>query len=580
MKRLFLSLLAAVAAMGVYAQNDNTVLMTIGNESITKTEFVRAYQKNNLLSSATEKDLRDYLDLFINYRLKVQDAQAMKLDTAEAFQKELDSYKGQSAQQYLVDTEVSDFLLEEAFERSKWQVCASHILVRCDQNANPKDSLEAYKKICSIREKIVAGMNFNDAAAEFSEDESARDYINPQTNRKQFGNRGRLGYFSVMEMIYPFECAAFTTPVGQISQPVRTQFGYHLVSVEDKVPAMSKVFVSQIFLKDTNALMGEAAPAIKAKLNMIAEQYKMGASFDALAAEYSEDVATKNNGGKMDPFLPSRRPGNYVSAAIRLKPGQISEPVPTTLGWHILKLDSIVYVQHSDESKYILKNRLSRDARARKSKESLIAKLKKEYNYEESGKAAAMKFFSKNVPDSYFQSTALEITELKGIQKLKPMCTFADQSISAVDFAKYISRFQGAQIQGSVADFIESMFPNFLSEQIIRYERAHLMEKYPEYKDLVTEFHDGMLLYEINSEKVWNAAIKDSVGLEKFYEQIKTEYPVDTPNDSIQYKPMEEIRAAVVSRYQEQLDKMWIKELRERYPVRVDEKVFQTILKK
>lgn len=580
MKRLFLTFAVAAVALCGVAQNDNDVLMTVGNETITKGQFVNAYQKNNLLSNATEKDLREYLDLFVNYRLKVQDATAAQMDTAKAFRTELESYKNQSAQQYLIDTEVSDFLLEEAFERSKYQVNASHILFRCEQNASPKDTMAAYQKALTTREKIMNGLDFNEAAYLYSEDESARDYMNPQTQRMHPGNRGRLGYFSVMEMIYPFESAAYNTPVGSVSMPIRTQFGYHLIYVHDKVPAMSKVFVSQIFVKDTNALMNVSNAKVKAKLDEIQKAYKSGKTFEELAALYSEDVATKNVGGKMDPFVPSRRPGNYVAAAINLKPGEISEPVPTTLGWHILKLDSIVYMVPSEESKFLLKNRLSRDVRAKKSKESLIAKLKVEYNYQEPGKAAAMKFFGKNIPDTYFQSTALDIETLKGLQKLKPMCTYADQTLTAADFAHYVSRFQGSQLKGTVRQFLEEIFPNFVNENMIRYEHSRLMDKYPEYKELVNEFHDGMLLYEINSEKVWNAAIQDTVGLEKFYETIKSEYPVDAPNDSIQFKPMSEIRAIVVSRYQDYLDNAWIQELRSRYPVKIDEKVFQSILKK
>lgn len=580
MKRLFLTLAVATAAFCAVAQNGNDVLMAIGKETVTKEQFVNAYQKNNLLSNATEKDLREYLDLYINYRMKVQDAMAAQMDTAEAFVKELASYQNQSAQQYLVDTEVSDFLLDEAYQRSQYQVNASHVLFRCEQNASPKDTLAAYQKAISVREKIMSGLDFNEAAFLYSEDESARDYVNPQTNRKNPGNHGRLGYFSVMEMIYPFESAAYNTPIGTVSMPVRTQFGYHLVYVHDKVPAMSKVFVSQIFVKDSTALMEAPSMEVKSKLDEITKGFKSGKTFEEMASAFSEDLATKDNGGKMDPFVPSRRPGNYVAAAIKLKAGEISEPVPTAIGWHILKLDSIVYVVPSEESKYMLKSRLSRDVRSKKSKESLVAKLKVEYNYQESGKAAAMKFFGKHIPETFFQSTAVDIEKLKGIEKLKPMCTFADKSLSAVDFAHYVSRFQGSQVKGSVSDFLNELFPNFVNENIIRYERGRLMDKYPEYRDLVNEFHDGMLLYEINSEKVWNAAIQDTVGLEKFYETIKTEYPSETPNDTVPYKPMSEIRATVVSRYQDYLDKAWLEELHSRYPVKIEESVFQSILKK
>lgn len=580
MKRIILPLLALTLAGSAFAQIDNSILLTVGNEKITKTEFINAYLKNNSLSTSTEKDLREYLDLYTNFRMKVQEAIALKMDTSKAFQKELSSYQNQSAQQYLTDSEVTDQLLEEAYTNARNMLRGSHILIRCLETASPKDTLAAYNKAMQIRNKIVNGLDFNEAAALYSEDESARDLINPQTQRLQHGNKGELGYFGILDMIYPFEKAAYSTPVGQVSMPIRTQFGYHLIYIQDKHPYITKVYVSQIFFRDTAALDREPSAELKAKIDDIQRKYKAGITFAELAKSYSEDLATKDSGGVMHPFVPNRRPGNYVYAALHLKDGEISEPVPSAIGWHILKLDSVQHGIFNDETKFNLKNRLQHDARARKGKESLVEKLKAEYKYEESGKDAVMKFFKKNLPATYFQSTTIAIDSLKGIEKLKPMCTFADQSVTAIDFAHYISRFQGMQLKSSVVDFLENIYPKFVTETIIRYENNHLIEKYPEHKALVNEFHDGMLLYEINSEKVWNAAIKDSVGLENFYESIKTEYPVDTPNDTLKYKPLSEIRAVVVSRYQDYLEANWLKELHAKYPVFVDEKVFKSLLTK
>ena len=320
MKRFILPLSMLLLSSMAFAQNANDILIKVGNETITKSQFVTAYQKNNLLSESTEKDLREYLDLYINYRMKVQEAIKLQMDTSTAFKKELASYEGQSAQQYLIDTEVSEQLLEEAFDRSKYQVRASHILIRCNPNASPKDTLAALHKIQQIREKIVNGLDFNEAAYLYSEDESAQDHVNPQSKRMQYGNKGELGYFSVLEMIYPFEVAAYTNPVGQVSQPFRTQFGYHLVYVQDKIPAIAKLNVSQIFIADTNALKNsKPAPEIQDKLNNIINEYKNGKSFAELAKLFSEDKATKDNGGQMTAFTPNRRPGNYVSAIINLK---------------------------------------------------------------------------------------------------------------------------------------------------------------------------------------------------------------------------------------------------------------------
>ena len=560
------------------AQNDHPVLMMVGSETVTKSDFVKAYQKNSMLSEATEADLREYLRLYTDYRMKVQEAKAMKLDTAKVFQREWESYKNQYAQQYLIDTEVSDQLLEEPIDRARYHVRASHLLILLPEDASPKDTLAAYHKIMKIRDEILNGLDFNEAAERYSEDKSAQNHINPQTNRTQYGNRGELGYFSVLEMIYPFETAAYSTPVGQVSMPVRTQFGYHLVYVQDKIPAVAKLYVSQIFIKDTAALNKAVShEAEMKKCAYIKQKFQEGITFDSLAAECSDDPATKNNGGRMEPFAPNRRPGNYVHAALKLKQGGISEPVPSSIGWHILRLDSVIYTTVNDEFKYMIKNRLARDSRSKKSKESLVEKLKVEYNYQESGKKAAMNFFKKNMADNYFQSKHVAVDSLKGIEKLKPMCTFADQSITPREFGQYLNRYQGAQLKGSMVSFLDQIFPNFVSDKILRYESTQLMAKYPEYRDVVNEVYDGLMIYEINSAKVWNAAIEDTVGTQLFYEQIKSQFATgDTLNP---YKPFEEVRAVVISQYQDKLEKEWVEELHRKYPVKLNEDVFRSILK-
>ena len=563
----------------LWAQNDDPVLMTVGKESVTKSDFIKAYQKNSSLTEASETDLREYLRLYSDYRMKVQEAKAMQLDTAKVFQREWESYKHQYAQQYLIDTEVSDQLLEETIDRARYHVRASHILIMVPDDSSPKDTLAAYHKIMKIRDEILNGLDFNEAAERYSDDQSAQDHFNPQTKRMQYGNRGELGYFSVLEMIYPFETAAYSTPVGQVSMPVRTQFGYHLVYVQDKIPAVAKLFVSQIFIKDTNALNLKAnhEDAMR-KYAYIKQKYQQGISFDSLAAECSDDAVTKKSGGHMEPFAPNRRPGNYVHAAISLKQGEMSEPVPSSIGWHILRLDSIVYTTVNDEFKYMIKSRLARDSRSKKSKESLVEKLKVEYNYQENGKNAAMKFFKKNMPDNYFQSKHVAVDSIKGIEKLKPMCTFADQTVTARDFGRYLSRFQGAQLKGPMSNFLDQVFPNYVGERMLQYESTQLMTKYPEYRDVVNEVYDGLMIYEINSVKVWNAAIEDTVGTERFYEQIKSQFAT---GDSLNpYKPFEEVRAVVISQYQDKLEKEWVEELHRKYPVKLNEEVFRSILKR
>ena len=571
--------LCMVLSFNTFSQTNNEVLFKIGDESITKEEFLASYQKNNQLSKATQEELREYLNLYINFKLKVKEGKALQLDTASAFQRELGAYRYQSAQQYLVDKNASDQLINEAIERAHYHIRASHILVRCEPQASIQDTLIAYNKIMGIRDEILKGMEFGAAAALYSEDLSARDDYNPQTGQKSVGNKGDLGYFTVFNLIYSFETGAYTTQVGTVSMPVRTPFGYHLVYVHDRIPAITKIHVSQIFLNDSLATAGKMTESTQNKIAEIKKAFAEGVSFEDVVKKYSEDRASKEKNGKLEPFSPNQRLGSYVTALLAIKSGQITEPTPSNSGWHITRLDTVYYLEVSDEMRYAAKGRVSGDSRSELSKLSLINKLKKEYNYEESGKEKAIQFFVKNLPETYFQSTATDIEKLKGLDNVKPMSTFADQQITAKEFAQYIARFQGTNLPGTIEQFLFDLYPSFLDNKLMEYENSILEKKYPEYQSLINEYHEGMLLYEINSQEVWGKAIQDSIGLENFYEKVKINYPVEGSNPVI-YKPLGEIRAIVITEYQDVLDKEWMQSLKAKYPVAINEELFRTILKK
>ena len=564
-----------------YAQvNSEKPLMMIGDEPVSKAEFVNTFAKNNDLKKTTPKELRDYLDLYINFKLKVKEGKALKIDTSAAFQAELSSYINQSAQQYLTDNEMTEHLFKECVERAKKHIHASHILINCPPDANPKDTMAAYKKALKIRKQILKGLDFNEAAVKYSEDISARDYINPQNGKKQAGNKGDISYFTVFNLIYPFENGAYNTPLGEVSMPIRSRFGYHLIYVQDIVPAISKIYAAHILISDTNAKHGVMSEEAKGKIEEIQQKLKQGVPFAQLVVDYSDDIATNIKEGQMNPFAPNQRTGDFVAATIHLQNGQVSQPVASVYGWHFIKLDSIQYLKVDEDYESILRMRLGRDNRSYISKESFIAGLKKQYNYNESGKAAGIKFLCDNIPTEYFQSTNIDITTLPNIESQPPMATYADQQLTVKDFAKYISRFQGIELTTSLSKFLNERFGKFEEEKLYAYEKDNLINKYPDFKELVNEYHDGMILYEINSQKVWTQAIADTVGLKEYYEKIKVNYPIDPDAKPVEYKTYNQIKATVITEYQNHLDELWLQELRQKYPVQINEDVYATILKK
>jgi len=576
MKKIFLSICLIAFLFFISAQNRNEILFKVGDDAVTATEFINTFNKNNSLSKATKSELREYLDLFINFKLKVRDGIDYKIDTSATFQKELASYRVQSAQQYLVDKEVTEKLIQEAIERSKFMVRASHILIMCAADASPKDSLAAYNKILDIRKKIISGeITFPQAAVQFSEDPSARDEVG-QGNKIQHGNKGDLGYFTAFDLIYTFETAAYNTQVGSYSMPIRSQFGYHLIWVQDKQPLVTKINISQILLLDTEARFERISPEVQEKLAQIVEALKNGEDFSTLAEKYTDDPVSKVNGGKIESFAPNRRPGDYVKRAISLRKDQISEPFPSVIGWHIIKLNELVYAEiKEDEVKHSMANKVQRDARSSKSVESLIEKLKKEYKYSDKGKEATFNLLLKKLNKENTMPPANELLAISGIEKLKPVAIFANQTISAKEFVSSLDPFQGIELNSQSKPFLEVQFNNFMKERMMQYEFENLGNKYPEYKELINEYHHGMILFEMNNERVWSESLKDSASLELFYEEVKYNYLAPDGNP----KPLAEIRSVVLTEYQNKLETEWLNRLRQRYPVWINEELFESILK-
>lgn len=578
MKKILLGFLLVASFCGLRAQNDN-VLLIIGKDSITADEFLRTYGKNNNVATATESELRDYLDLFINFKLKVKEGELLQLDTARKFKMELKQYQNQSEQQYLVDKEVTKDLEDEVLAHAMYNIRASHILINCSENAQPKDTAVAYAKALSIRDEIMSkSITFADAAVRYSDDPSARDMVNPQNQRAIAGNKGDLGYFTVFDLIYPFEVAAYNTKVGEVSMPIRTQFGYHLIYVQDRINSVQEISIAQIFISDSLAKNGGQTESTKGALANAQKELANGVAFEDVAKKYSEDKNVAETGGKQEPFAPNRRQGDFVKSILDLKVGEISKPIATQNGWHIIQLIEVKPFVIDEDSRYNLINRISRDSRCNKSKESFIAKLKREYDYAEPGRSKAIKTFLKNMPAEFFQSKETDLTKIKGLEKMKPMVTFADVTVTAEEYAKYLNRFKGMRLtQNEFESFLQERFDMYVQEKIVRYEKSQLTDKYSELRDLIQEFHDGMLLYEINTTKVWAAAVQDSLGLVEYYNTHADKY---LDKNTQQPKPLSEIRAIVITDFQEYLDEKWIQELRKKYQPYVNEKVFSSLIKK
>lgn len=504
--------IALLVSVSIKAQiNDDSVLLTVGGEKITRGEFLRIYNKNNPATGGAidKKSVTEYLDLFINFKLKVKEAKDMGLDTAKAFNAELGGYRKQLAVPYLTSKDVNEQLLNEAYERSKSDVKASHILISVNENALPKDTAAAYKKIMGIREKILKGEDFGKMAQMYSEDPSAKD------------NKGDLGYFTVFNMVYPFETAAYNTPQGQVSMPVRTRFGYHIVKVEGKRAAQGSIRAAHIMVKIPKDAKQIDIDAAKTKIDEVYNKLKAGEKFEDLATKYSDDKASAKKGGELPWFGTGRMVPEFEEAAFKLsKDGDYSEPVLTPYGWHIIKRLEKKGIPSFDEVKGDYKSKIAKDSRSEKGKEVLVGKIKLESNFKEDPKALAE--FYKVVDSTLYDGNWVTI---KAAALNKFLFSIGSVTYTQQDFAKYIGTHQvkrnkDAAIQG----IINAMYSKFVEESVLAYEDKQLEAKYPAFRDLLNEYRDGMLLFEITDKKVWSKAVEDTTGLKGFYENTKTNY--------------------------------------------------------
>jgi len=521
---LFLSCLTAFSSSPAVAQvDDDRALLTIAGNDITAGEFMYVYQKNNFNQETRDPEaVREYLDLYVNFRLKVREAEELGMDTVSSFLRELEGYRKQLAQPYFTDQSVSEQLLREAYERKKVDIRASHILFRVDKNAPPRDTLAAFQLAMKAYERIQQGEDFGKVAADISEDPSARDTDGNQFRPARKGNLGDLGYFTVFDMVYPFENGAYNTEPGKVSLPVRTDFGYHLIRVTDRQPALGQAQVSHIFVQVPPAISAEDSIQKKAKIDAAYEKIQSGVSFEDVVLEFSEDKSSAGNGGKLPWFGSNRMVPDFIIATRNLtETGDISEPFMTPFGWHIIKLIDRKPVGTFEEEQLNIKNRLDKDIRNKLSEQAVIDRIKKEYKFEEYPKNLNAVL---SVLDSTLMKAEWDVEKARGLDET--VFSLGDNRYTQKDFAEYIAAKQNKRIT-DIKQFFTESYHNFVVEKCLAIEDSKLEEKYPDFRMLVREYHDGILLFDLTDKNVWSKAVRDTLGLREFYESNPGKYMWD-----------------------------------------------------
>lgn len=515
LKQTLWILLFAFAA-GLNGQ-DNPVLLDIAGEEISLAEFERIYKKNNNENSLNRQSPEEYLDLFINFKLKVKEAESLGMDTTQKFKDELAGYREQLAKPYLADEETKEEMMKEAYERSKTDVNASHILIKLPAAAPPEDTLVAYEKIVSIRDRIVNGESFEAVARATSEDGSVSR------------NGGNLGYFTVFSMIYAFENVAYNSPIGEVSMPFRTSYGYHILQVHDRRPARGKVKVAHIFVRTPEDMPEAGKEKAYEKAQMIYDSLQLGADFSYMARTYSEDPSSANRGGNIPWFGTGRMIPEFENAAFGIADtGSVCEPVKSFYGWHIIKLLDRQGIGSYEEMKPDLQEKATRGDRRSYQTERYIAKLKAEYNYTLYTEQLDL------IKSGVDTTLSLATWDGGGLESEEGLLfSIGDQEYSTGTFASYMVEKQALNKGLDPSAYVDRLLERFVKEEIIAYEDSQLEAKYPEFRYIYQEYHDGILLFDIMDQQVWTKAVEDTLGLEAFHQAHLNDYMWDTRTEAL-----------------------------------------------
>ena len=500
-------LLLSTACFSFFISNaqitDDDTLLTIANTPVSANEFVRVYNKNlNLVQDDSQKEIDSYLELFINYKLKLTEAKALRYDKDPVYLKEFQSYKNQLTQSYLTDKNVTDDLIREAYDRTTNEVKAQHILILLDEVET--DTLVAYSKVEAYRERLV------------NEDfESLKKELH---NGKNVFVED-LGYFSAFKMVYNFESAAYATEVGAVSQPFRTRFGFHVVKILEKRKSRGQVSVAHIMIANTQK---DSTLVAKDRIQELHRLLLQGDDFGELAKQFSDDKSSSNRGGELSPFKSGQINSEiFETTAFELSPSNpISKPIQTQFGWHILKYINKIPVKSFEELQPELESQVGKDSRSQLVKAKLLEQLLVEYQIEN--------------PNSKLMNIELNLTYItsekawgfsKDFDNNLPFLTIKNQTYTYQDFLNFINANQKSnKKEWTTAVVVKKQYASFLEQSVIQYKKDNLESENEEFAHVLNEYREGLLLFELMQDKIWEGAKNDSIGLQEFYNANKQNY--------------------------------------------------------
>lgn len=501
------SSIALLSNAPAFAQTDDPVLFTVQNKEVRVSEFKYIYDKNNgAKASYTSKSLREYLQLYINFKLQIQKGEDMKLHENDVIKQEQAQYRNQLANNYLLDREITEKLTKEAYERSLTDRKIAHIFVAIREGATEAEIKEAYNKLKKVRDMATV-TNFADLAKQHSEDTYSKD------------NGGDLGWYTVLQLPYELETAMYKTNAGELSDIVRTAYGYHFIKVWETRPAYGQLQVSQILVRNTNP---NAKPLIDSLYNLL----KNGTPFEQLVLGYSEDNASKTKNGALGWVGINKYAKPFEDAVFSLKrDGEISAPFTSSAGWHIIKRTKSQVNPAYTDVKGELTDKIKKDSRFELVQDALVERIKKDagFTIDEKIKGEILDIWRK---DANFFNTQWT-PDAKLLSDERVLFTVGNQKTTVKEFITTATRLIPERINMSPRTqdaALDRILKKAISQRAIAYEETQLDKKYPEFGALLREYEEGILLFEVKKQLIWDKASTDEEGLKKFYDTHANKY--------------------------------------------------------
>jgi Parvulin-like peptidyl-prolyl isomerase len=505
MKKIALLLYFSACFSIGFPQEKDPVVVRIGNEGILKSEFEYNWNKNKGIGGMEVQSRDEYLELFIRYKLKVAEAKVQGIDTTRAFRDELAGYRRQLAGRYFADSVVDRALMQEVYQRRRQYVEASHILLAVRKDASPQDTLAVYQKAMKLYERIRKGEDFAKLAKENSDDRSSED-------------GGYLGFSTGSRYILPFENALFSTSVGEVSMPVRTPYGYHLVKVHSRRPAGGLYRSGHIFKSVPPDARATDVAAARDSIFKIYQALKTGGSFEFYATKHSDDQSASKNRGEYGWQSCGTLPYDYEQALFRLKVGAFSEPFRTVYGWHIVKALEFKPYPPMEEMQKELEQLLNRDDWAEYRMKRFVEKLKEEYA------------FAANDKNTEVLAKAFEALRVSGDSTMFRSLQLSQDPIFTLNGLPFSQRQFVEKMKGIKLQNFRMAYSDFVEQSILAYEDGRLEKKYPEFGSRMQEYRDGILLFEVSSREVWDKASADTLGQKHFFLENRERYAWSTPH--------------------------------------------------